>query len=87
MRWALDTHNKPEAAALMVERLKLSGEVAGQVYDVAADPKDGYDADAALNTEGVKNVLKLRAQFAGGAQAGPETYIDLSYYQKAKARL
>ncbi len=87
VRWALDTSNKPEAAALMVERLKLSGDVAGQVYDVAADPKDGYDKDAALNMEGVKNVLKLRAQFAGGAQAGPETYIDLSYYQKAKVGL
>jgi hypothetical protein len=35
--------------------------------------------------EGVKNVLKLRAQFAGGAAAGPDQYIDLSYYQKAKA--
>ena len=87
MRWALDTSHKPEAAALMVERLKLSGDVAGQVYDVAADPKDGYDKDAALNMEGVKNVLKLRAQFAGGAQAGPETYIDLTYYQKAKVGL
>jgi ABC-type nitrate/sulfonate/bicarbonate transport system substrate-binding protein len=87
MHWALDTSHKPEAAALMVERLKLSGDVAGQVYDVAADPKDGYDKDAALNMEGVKNVLKLRAQFAGGAQAGPETYIDLTYYQKAKVGL
>ena len=71
----------------MVERLKLSGDVAGELYDVAADPKDGYDKDAELNMEGVKNVLRLRAQFAGGAQAGPETYIDLSYYQKAKAGL
>jgi ABC-type nitrate/sulfonate/bicarbonate transport system substrate-binding protein len=88
VRWALDTRNKPDAVALMVERLKLSSEVAGQLYDIAADPKDGYDKDAALNMEGVKNVLKLRAQFAGGGvQAVPETYIDLSYYQKAKAGL
>jgi ABC-type nitrate/sulfonate/bicarbonate transport system substrate-binding protein len=87
VRWALDKRNKPEADALMVERLKLSGDVAGELYDVAADPKDGYDKDAELNMEGVKNVLRLRAQFAGGAQAGPETYIDLSYYQKAKAGL
>jgi ABC-type nitrate/sulfonate/bicarbonate transport system substrate-binding protein len=87
VRWALDTHNKPDAVALLVERLKLSNEVAGQLYDIAADPKDGYDKDAALNMDGVRNVLKLRAQFAGGAQAGPEQYIDLSYYQKAKAGL
>jgi ABC-type nitrate/sulfonate/bicarbonate transport system substrate-binding protein len=87
VRWALDTRNKPEAVALMVERLKLPDEVAGELYDIAADPKDSYDKDAALNMEGVKNVLKLRAQFEGGAPAAPEKYIDLSYYQKAKAGL
>ncbi len=37
--------------------------------------------------EGVKNVLKLRAQFEGGAPAAPEKYLDLSYYQKALAGL
>jgi hypothetical protein len=31
----------------------------------------GYYKDAALDMEGVKNVLKLRAKFAGGAAAGP----------------
>jgi len=87
VRWALDTSNKPEAVALMVERLKQSGEVAGELYDIAADPKEGYDKDAALNMAGIQNVLKLRAQFEGGAPAAPEKYIDLSYYQKAKAGL
>ena len=87
VRWALDTRNKPEAVALMVERLKQSGEVAGELYDIAADPKEGYDKDAALNMAGIQNVLKLRAQFEGGAPAAPEKYIDLSYYQKAKAGL
>jgi hypothetical protein len=37
--------------------------------------------------EGVKNVLKLRAQFEGGTLAEPEKYLDLSYYQKARAGL
>jgi len=87
VRWALDTRNKPEAVALMIERLKQSGEVAGELYDIAADPKEGYDKDAALNMAGIQNVLKLRAQFEGGAPAAPEKYIDLSYYQKAKAGL
>ena len=87
VRWALNTRNKPDAVALMVERLKLPGEVAGELYDIAADPKEGYDKDAALNMAGIQNVLKLRAQFEGGAPAAPEKYIDLSYYQKAKAGL
>ena len=41
--------------------------------------------DGALDMEGVRNVLKLRAQFEGGTPASPEKYIDLSYYQKALA--
>jgi len=38
-----------------------------------------------LNMEGVKNVLRLRAQFEGGAPATPDKYIEASYYQKARA--
>jgi ABC-type nitrate/sulfonate/bicarbonate transport system substrate-binding protein len=85
MRWTLNTKNKPEAVALMVERLKLPADIAAQAYDHAADPKGGFDKDAVLNMEGVKNVLKLRAQFEGGTPAAPEKYLDLSYYQKAMA--
>jgi hypothetical protein len=69
----------------MVERLKLPADIAAQAYDDAANPKGGFDKDAALNMEGVKNVLKLRAQFEGGTPAAPEKYLDLSYYQKAMA--
>jgi ABC-type nitrate/sulfonate/bicarbonate transport system substrate-binding protein len=87
VRWALDTNNKPEAVALLVERLKLPGEIGAQSYEVAANPKDGFDRDAALNMEGVKNVLKLRAQFEGGVPAAPDKYIEPSYYEKARAGL
>ena len=47
----------------------------------------GFQKDGALDMEGVRNVLKLRAQFEGGTPASPENYIDLSYYQKALAGL
>ena len=40
-----------------------------------------------IDMDGVRNVLKLRAQFEGGSPAAPEKYIDLSYYQKALAGL
>jgi hypothetical protein len=71
----------------MIERLKLSDDVAAQAYDVATNPKEGFDRDAALNLEGVKNVLRLRAQFEGGTPASTDMYIELSYYQKAMAGL
>ena len=84
LRWMLDTKNKVEAVALLVERLKLPEDVAAQAYDATLK---GFNRDGALDIEGVQNVLKLRAQFEGGAPAAPEKYIDLNYYQKALAGL
>ena len=82
LRWMLDPKNKSEAVALLSERLKLPEEVAAQAYDATLK---GFHKDGALDMEGVRNVLKLRAQFEGGTPASPEKYIDLSYYQKALA--
>ena len=89
-RWALDPANKAEAIQLLVDRLKLSPEVAAQSYAVAADPADGIAKDAKLDMVGFRNVLKLRAEIEGqwgGNPPPPDKYIDLSYYDKAIAGL
>jgi ABC-type nitrate/sulfonate/bicarbonate transport system substrate-binding protein len=83
-RWCFDPKNKAEAVALLVERLKLPEDVATSAYD---STKADFDRDGAINMEGVKNVLKLRAQYEGGTPAAPEKYLDLSYYKKALAGL
>ena len=83
-RWSFDPKNRAEAVALLAERLKLSPDIAGQAYD---STKDDFSPDGAIDMEGVKNVLKLRAQYEGGTPADPEKYLDLSYYQKARAGL
>jgi ABC-type nitrate/sulfonate/bicarbonate transport system substrate-binding protein len=82
LRWMLEPKNKAEAVALLSERLKLPADIAAQAYDATLK---GFNPDGALDMDGVKNVLKLRAQFEGGTPADPAKYIDLSYYQKAKA--
>jgi ABC-type nitrate/sulfonate/bicarbonate transport system substrate-binding protein len=89
-RWALDPANKAEAIQLLVDRLKLTPEVAAQSYAVAADPMEGIAKDAKLDMEGFKNVLKLRAEIEGqwgGNPPSPEKYVDLSFYDKALAGL
>ena len=83
-RWCFDPKNKAEAIALLVERLKLPEDIAALSYE---STKNGFSRDGAIDMEGVKNVLKLRAQFEGGTPASPEKYLDLSYYQKALAGL
>jgi ABC-type nitrate/sulfonate/bicarbonate transport system substrate-binding protein len=82
LRWMLEPKNKAEAVGILVERLKLPEDIAAQAYDATLK---GFNKDGALDMEGVRNVLKLRAQFEGGTPASPEKYIDLSYYQKALA--
>src|SRR5882757_2334822 len=63
LRWMTDPKNKAEAVALLAERLKLPEDIAAQAYDATLK---GFNADAALDMDGVRNVLKLRAQFEGG---------------------
>src|SRR5215510_2629836 len=84
LRWSIDPKNRAEAIGLLVERLKLPDDIAALSYDRT---KDEFNRDGAIDMEGVKNVLKLRAQFEGGTPADPEKYLDLSYYQKARAGL
>ena len=84
LRWMLDPKNKAVAIGLLVERLKLPEDIATEAYDATIK---SFDRDGALNMDGVRNVLKLRAQFEGGTPAAPEKYIDLSYYKSALAGL
>jgi ABC-type nitrate/sulfonate/bicarbonate transport system substrate-binding protein len=88
VRWTLDPANKEQAIRLLMERLKLPEDVATQAYAIATDPAEGFAKDSALDLEGFRNVLKLRAVHLGtwgGVAPVPEKYIDLSYYQKAMA--
>jgi ABC-type nitrate/sulfonate/bicarbonate transport system substrate-binding protein len=86
VRWSLNPANKDPAIQFLMDRLRLAEDVAIQAYAVATGP-EGFAKDGALDLEGFRNVLKLRATFEGGTPAAPEKYIDLSYYQKALAGL
>ncbi len=83
-RWSFDPKNKAEVVALLSERLKLPADVATAAYE---STKGDFDREGAINVEGVKNVLKLRAEYESGTPNPPEKYLDLSYYQKALAGL
>jgi ABC-type nitrate/sulfonate/bicarbonate transport system substrate-binding protein len=87
-RWLLDPANKTEAVQLLVDRLKLTPEIAARSYAIVTDPNEGMAKDAKFDIEGFKNVLKLRAEIEGqwgGNPPPPDRYIDLSYYAKALA--
>lgn len=89
MRFALNPANIPAMTAIVAERLKLPPEVAARAMKFVLDKK-GFAPDAKFDMEGFRNALKLRAEMLGtwgGTPPAPEKYLDLSYYQRALARL
>ena len=87
VRWSLDPANKADAIKFLMDRLRLAEDVATAAYAFATGP-EGFAKDSALDLEGFRNVLKLRAAHLGtwgGTPPAPEKYVDLSYYRKAMA--
>lgn len=91
MRWAMNPANKAGAEKLLVDRLKLTPEVAAQALAAGLDPRQGgFVKDLTFDMEGFRNVLSLRAEMEGqwgGKPPAPDKFIDLGYYQKAVAGL
>jgi ABC-type nitrate/sulfonate/bicarbonate transport system substrate-binding protein len=89
LRWALDPANGGEATAMLMEKLKLPRDVAERTYRMLADPARGFTPDARFDRQGFDNMLALRAEMEsrGAVPAQPEKYFDLSYYERALARL
>jgi ABC-type nitrate/sulfonate/bicarbonate transport system substrate-binding protein len=83
LRWSLDLQNHAAAAAILVDKLKLTPAMAEKSVTLIAEPGFGFAPDAKFDLAGFKNVLALRAETEGGQPADPQHYIDLSYYDRA----
>lgn len=88
LRWFVAPENKAEAQQLLVSTLKLPADVAAQTYQRAV-PGGGLARDAHIDMEGLRNVLKIRAEVEGNGQqpAPAERYVNESYYRAAVAAL
>jgi ABC-type nitrate/sulfonate/bicarbonate transport system substrate-binding protein len=88
LRWATAPGNREASIAMLMEKLKLSRGIAERTYRMLADPARGFTPDARFDRVGFDNMLALRAEMEGDrAPAAPEKYFDLSYYERALARL
>jgi ABC-type nitrate/sulfonate/bicarbonate transport system substrate-binding protein len=83
LRWTTNPANRAEAVKIVVERLKLPEDIAAPSFARYADPAEGFAKDLALNLDGLRNVLKLRAEMTGQSAGPPDKYLDLSYYDRA----
>jgi ABC-type nitrate/sulfonate/bicarbonate transport system substrate-binding protein len=86
LRWAMAPSNSAEAIELLAKGLNIPHDMAARSYAVAADRDNGFMTDARIDMAGFRNVLKLRAELHGdwgGVPPAPETYVDLTYYERA----
>jgi ABC-type nitrate/sulfonate/bicarbonate transport system substrate-binding protein len=90
VRWTVAPQNRGTGAKLLVERFKVDPKVSERTMELLSDPKFGLAPDARFDLQGFRNVLALRAEIEGdwgGKPPAPEKYIDLGYYERARARL
>jgi ABC-type nitrate/sulfonate/bicarbonate transport system substrate-binding protein len=88
LRWARRPENQAPCVAILVDKLKVSRDVAERTYRLLVDPIRGFTPDAAFDTQGFRNLLALRAEIESGGTPPPsEKYLDLSYYRRAIATL
>ena len=72
--------------AVLKRELKLDDRLTELTYRELMLPGSGLSKDCALDMQGFKNVLALRADIEGqwGGQApAPEKFLDLSYFERA----
>ena len=84
LRWVRRPENQAESTAILMDKLKVSREVAERTYRLLVDPARGFTPDARFDMEGFRNLLALRAEIeGGGTPPHAEKYLDLSYYRRA----
>jgi ABC-type nitrate/sulfonate/bicarbonate transport system substrate-binding protein len=85
-RWLMDPANKQQVIDLWISEFHMKPEIAAATYESSVNAPGGFEKDAALDIEGFKNVLQLRAKIEGqwgGHPPGVEKYYDPSYYNAA----
>ncbi|HEY8716271.1 MAG TPA: ABC transporter substrate-binding protein [Candidatus Acidoferrum sp.] len=88
-RWLMDPANKQQVIDLWVKDFHLTPEIAEATYATSVNQAGGFAKDAALDIEGFKNVLHLRAEIEGqwgGHAPAVEKYYDASFYREALAK-
>jgi ABC-type nitrate/sulfonate/bicarbonate transport system substrate-binding protein len=89
-RWLMTPENKQQVIELLAKEMHFAPVIAAESYESLMAKPGGFQKNAALDLDGFKNVLKLRAEIEGswgGHPPAPEKYYDASYYLEALAKL
>lgn len=84
LNWIYDIKNQKEAEAILTKKAPgMTAELAGPALQELLH--NGLQRDAAINIQGVRNVLLLRSKLAKPEKklTDEQKYFDVSYYKKA----
>ncbi len=90
IRFMLAPANAATTIAIMAERLRLQPDMARRNLALLTAPGSGSAVDGRVDIEGLRNVLKIRAEVLGswgGTPPAPERFLDLGYWERAVATL
>lgn len=86
VEWLYNPANREEALALFMKNVPNSTRQSAETsYAVLLDPKNGFQRGAVIDLPGVQTVLRLRAKYGKPPKnlAGPQSYYDDQYFQRA----
>ncbi|KAL3909075.1 MAG: hypothetical protein SGILL_008234 [Bacillariaceae sp.] len=88
LRWALDPDNVNDVLGILQTQLNVTSEMARDTYDMMTTPDFGLTEDAALQWDGLENVLRIRNEFVGDAGSfDAQDFVDLTLYDVALKEL
>ena len=86
LAWTLAPENREAATEVLLRNMpEIKSPVAAAVMNSLLSPKSGLTPDGKILMDGVQQVLALRSRYAGKALSDPGRYIDLGYYNSARA--
>lgn len=86
VRWLSDARNRDEAIQILRKFVPLmTVELAAHCCAVMIDSAGGFQADVAIDEEGMQTVVSLRQKYSGASlhRPSPRDHTDLGYYEKA----
>jgi ABC-type nitrate/sulfonate/bicarbonate transport system substrate-binding protein len=87
LRWLFDPVNREAAAAILLERVpNMTPELAAATCKIFLAKQGGFEPDARVDVEGIKQVLELRSEYGEPRKklTDASQYLDLGYYEAAR---
>jgi ABC-type nitrate/sulfonate/bicarbonate transport system substrate-binding protein len=88
LAWLFDPANRRAAEMILIERVpNMTRELASAASDIFLAERGGFEQEARVDVEGIKQVLELRSEYGRPKKkfTDPRKYVDLDFYDAARA--